>query len=129
MRRRHELTDEQWERLKPLLPAQKPKTGRPGKDHRQIINGILWILHTGAPWRDLPERFGPCQTVYSRFNKWRQEGRWQRLFEQVQTEAEQQGQIDGDVHFVDSSIVRAHQNAACIQAWFQAGAKKGARRH
>src|ERR1044071_9641813 len=64
---RHELTDQQWEQLRPLLPPQKPPTGRPAADHRRILNGILWLLRTGAPWRDLPERYGPWQTVASRF--------------------------------------------------------------
>ena len=82
--RRHELTDEQWERLEPLLPPQKPKTGRPNKDHRTIINGILWILRTGAPWRDLPERYGPWSTVASRFYRWQQAGIWQRVLEALQ---------------------------------------------
>ena len=77
--KRHELTDDQWERLAPLLPPQRPSTGRPAKDHRTIINGILWILKTGAPWRDLPERFGPRQTVYSRFRRWQQAGIWERI--------------------------------------------------
>jgi len=58
MANRSQLTNEQWERIEPLLPPQKPKTGRPAQDHRMILNGILWILHTGAPWRDLPERCG-----------------------------------------------------------------------
>lgn len=118
MIRRHELTDEQWERLKPLLPPQKPRTGRPATDHRQIVNGILWILRTGAPWRDLPERYGPWQTVYGRFNRWRQEGLWQQVFERLLAEADAQGKVEWEIHFVDSSIVRAHQHAA--------GAKKGA---
>jgi putative transposase of IS4/5 family DUF4096/integrase-like protein len=69
--RRHELTDQQWERLQPLLPPQKPPTGRPAADHRRILNGILWLLLTGAPWRDLPERYGAWQTVASRFYRWR----------------------------------------------------------
>lgn len=118
MRHRHALTDEQWDKLEPLLPPQKPAgRGRPRKDHRTIINGILWILRTGAPWRDLPERYGPWQTVYSRFNKWRKEGLWRRLFKRLQAEADSQGDIEWEVHFVDSTIVRAHQHAA--------GAKKG----
>ena len=62
---RHELTNSQWERLQPLLPPQKPKTGRPAADHRRILNGIRWLLRTGAPWRDLPERDGPWGTVAS----------------------------------------------------------------
>ncbi len=57
--RRHELTDDHWDRLAPLLPPQRPTTGRPAKDHRTVLNGILWVLRTGAPWRDLPERYGP----------------------------------------------------------------------
>ena len=68
---RGELTNEQWERLKPWLPPQKPYTGRPARDHRCIINGILWIIRTGALWRDLPEHYGPWQTVASRFYRWR----------------------------------------------------------
>ena len=75
---RGDLTDDQWRRLKPLLPPQKPGTGRPGKDHRTVINGILWILRTGSPWRDLPERFGPWATVASRFYRWRKQGLWLR---------------------------------------------------
>ena len=80
MRRRHELTDEQWKKLKPLLPPQKPETGRPRKDHRGIINGILRMLSTGAPWRDLPERYGPWQKVYGRFNRSQKQGLRQALF-------------------------------------------------
>lgn len=121
MKRRHELTDEQWKTLKPHLPSQKPHTGRPRKNHRQIINGILWILNTGAPWRDLPERYGPWQTVYSRFNKWREEGLWKELFQQLQVEADESDDLTWEIHFVDSSIVRAHQHAA--------GAKKGGIKH
>src|SRR3954447_10977741 len=62
-KRRYELTDAQWARLEPLLPPEKPWTGRPNDDHRQILNGILWVLNSGAPWRDLPRRYGPVGTV------------------------------------------------------------------
>ena len=85
--RRHELTDEHWERLTPLLPPEKPATGRPNKDHRTILNGILWILRTGAPWRDLPERYGPWHTVYSRFRRWQQAGIWDEVLRVLQAEA------------------------------------------
>lgn len=112
MAKRHELTDEQWEQLKPMLPPQKPKMGRPPRSHRQMINGILWVLKTGAPWRDVPERYGPWQTVYTRFNQWRKQGIWKRLFKQLQQQAEIEGQIDWEVHFVDGSTVQAHQHAA-----------------
>ena len=68
--KRQDLIDTQWERLQPLLPPQKPRTGRPNLDHRWIVNGILWLLRTGAPWRDVPERYGPWRTVASRFYRW-----------------------------------------------------------
>jgi transposase len=118
MVRRHELSDAQWERLQPLLPPQQPTTGRPAHDHRLIINGILWRLATGVPWRDLPERYGPWQTVYSRFRRWQQAGVWDRLLAALQTEGDAAGHLDWSLHFVDGSTVRAHQHAA--------GAKKGA---
>jgi transposase len=110
--RRGELTDEQWRRLQPLLPPEKPWTGRPNEDHRQILNGILWIQRTGAPWRDLPERYGPTGTVSSRFYRWRAAGIWQRVLSGLQAEADQRGEVDWDLHFVDATIVRAHQHAA-----------------
>lgn len=118
MRRRHELTDAQWERLAPLLPPQCPATGRPAHDHRRIVNAILWRLTTGVPWRDLPERYGPWQTVYSRFRRWQQAGVWDRLLAAVQAEGDAAGALDWSVHFLDGTTVRAHQHAA--------GAKKGA---
>src|ERR687896_2566775 len=69
-----DLTDAQWERLRPLLPPQKPPTGRPAKDHRTVVNGILWVLRTGCPWRCLPERYGSWKTVSSRFYRWQKVG-------------------------------------------------------
>ena len=114
---RGELTQEQWERIQPLLPAQKPKTGRPSLSHRQVINGILWVLRTGAPWRDLPKRYGAWQTVSGRFYRWQRNGLWQQLLEELQHQAETIGQVNWEIHYVDGSIVRAHQHAA--------GAKRG----
>jgi len=118
MRRRHELSDAQWKRLRPLLPPQRAETGRPAKDHRTVVNAILWRLRTGAPWRDLPERFGPWQTVYSRFRRWQQAGVWDRVLAALQAEADAAGELDWSLHFLDGTTVRAHQHAA--------GAKKGA---
>jgi transposase len=109
---RHKLSDAQWRRLAPLLPPQKPRVGRPNRPHRRIINGILWILATGAPWRDLPAQYGSWHTVSSRFYRWRQAGIWQRLLQALQCRADDQGQVDWSVHFIDSTIVRAHQHAA-----------------
>lgn len=119
--RRHELTNEQWERLAPLLPPVKPKVGRPNLDHRQILNGIRWRLRTGAPWRDLPERYGNWKTVYSRFRRWQQQGIWDRILAALQVEEDAQGKLDWTIHFVDGSVVRAHQHAA-------GAAKKGTKR-
>lgn len=117
-KRRHELDDEQWAQLAALLPPEKPKTGRPSLAHRQVVNGILWVLRTGAPWRDLPERYGNWKTVYSRFRRWREAGIWDQVFAAVQQNADRRGEVEWEIHFVDGSIVRAHQHAA--------GAKKGA---
>jgi transposase len=117
MVRRHELTDEQWERLQRLLPPQKPATGRPGNDLRIVLNGILWITRTGAPWRDLPERYGSWKTLSSRFYRWRKAGVWDRILSELQRQADAEGKIEWAVHYVDSTVVRAHQHAA--------GAKKG----
>lgn len=115
--RRGDLTNAQWEKLKPLLPAQKPIVGRPSQDHRTTINGILWILRTGAPWRDLPERYGSWQTVCGRFYRWRKPGLWARILAQLQQQADHEGNLNWDIHFVDGSVIRAHQHAA--------GAKRG----
>jgi transposase len=116
--RRHELTDDQWTGLATLLPPQRPRTGRPAKDHRTVLNGILWILRTGAPWRDLPGRYGTWQTVYSRFRRWQEAGIWDQVLRTLQAEAAYDDTLDGSLIMIDGSNVRAHQHAA--------GAKKGA---
>jgi transposase len=79
MRHRHELTDEQWARVAPLLPPQKPATGRPARDHRPMRNAMLWLHATGTQWRDLPERYGPWQRVATRFYRWVARARPARL--------------------------------------------------
>jgi len=114
---RGDLTNTQGERLQPLLPPQKPKTGRPAVDHRRILNGMLWMLRTGAPWRDLPERYGPWRTVASRFYRWQRAGIWAQLLAAVQAQADAHGQLNWDMHDIDGTMIRAHQYAA--------GAKKG----
>ena len=110
--RRLDVTDEQWRRLEPLLPPERPRTGRPNHDHRRVVSGMLWIHRTGAPWRDLPERYGPVGTVSSRFYRWCRAGVWDRILSALQAEADARGEIDWDLHFVDATIVRAHQHAA-----------------
>jgi len=109
---RGDLTDSQWEKIKPLLPPQKAWTGKPAHDHRQIINGILWILRTGAPWRDLPNCYGVHSTVSSRFYRWRKAGIWEQILAGLQQIADAEGRIDWEVHMGDTTVVRAHQHAA-----------------
>ena len=75
---RGEITDKAWERMAPLLPENGQRGGQ-WQDHRKVVNGILWKLRTGAPWRDLPERYGPWQTCYDRLVRWRRDGIWDRL--------------------------------------------------
>jgi len=106
---RFDLTDEEWAIIAPLLPA--PGRGPKRKDDRMVLDGIFYILRTGAPWRDLPERYGPRTTVYNRYNRWGKRGVWRSIFEALAHEGE-----DALV-FIDASIVKAHRAAA--------GSKKG----
>lgn len=123
---RFDLTDRQWATLQPLLPPEKPRTGRPNHDHRRILNGILWVHRTGAPWRDLPEeRYGPVGTVSSRFYRWRRTGVWDQILAALQAAAAARGDLDWDLHVVDATIVRAHQHAAGAR---RTGEKRGSRR-
>jgi hypothetical protein len=75
------LTDEHWEQIRPLLPPQKPQTGRPAVEHRLVVEGMLWVVRTGSSWRELPERFGPWSTVASRYQRWVKEGLWARILQ------------------------------------------------
>lgn len=84
--RRGDLTDAEWERLRPLLPVSNRRCGR-WRNHRQVIDGILHRVRTGVQWRDLPERFGPWKTFYERHRLWSADGTWERLLRQVQAEA------------------------------------------
>ena len=106
------LTDAIWDKLGPLLPAETGRKCRPAKDNRKMVEGILWRFRTGAPWRDLPEPFGPWESVYSRFNRWSKAGVWERAFAALRSD------IDDEWNFMDGTIVKAHQHAA--------GGKKGA---
>ena len=96
MRRRHERSDAEWARLARRLPPRKP--GAPRKDDRLVINGILWKLATGAPWRDLPERYGPWPSVDTRFRRWTRAGVWDRIVAAVQRQTDAAGQLDWRVH-------------------------------
>ena len=111
---RGEITDKAWEQIAPLLPENGQRGGQ-WQDHRKVVNGILWKLRSGAPWRDLPERYGPWQTCYDRFVRWRRDGTWDRLLEHLQTKSDAVGGVEWVVS-VDSSVVRAHQHAAGARA-------------
>ena len=108
--RRHELTDEQWQAIEPLLPPSGTK-GRPRVDDRRVINGMLYKAKTGIAWRDLPERYGPWKTIYTRFWRWSRDGTLSMLVARTRVIAEAINELDREVS-VDSSIVRAHQHAA-----------------
>jgi transposase len=108
--RRGGLTDDAWERIAPLLP-ENGRRGKQRRDHRTVIDGILWKLRTGAPWRDLPERYGPYQTCHDRFVRWRRDGTWDRLLAHAQTKSDAVGDLAWEVS-VDSTLARAHQHAA-----------------
>jgi transposase len=110
--RRHELTDEQWVAIQDLLPKRTATTGRTPSDPRLMLNGIFWVLCTGAPWRDLPLRFGPWQTVYDHFRNWRKAGVFARILEALQLKLDQKGLIDWDLWCVDGASVRAARAAA-----------------
>jgi len=111
------LTDAEWARLAPLLLPQPPKTGsrggRPNKDHRLVVEGMLWILRTGAPWRDLPKDYGPQSTVANQFYRWWRAGILERVFAALLADGDARGALDWLLHYLDGTVVRTHQHAAC----------------
>ena len=109
MKRRYELTDEQWERVRGLLPPERGRKARPAKDNRMMVNGMVWVLRTGAPWRDLPLHFGPWNSVYTRFSRWSRSGVMSRLLRELAKDA------DRDAVMIDATIVRVHQDARRVQ--------------
>ena len=111
-RRRCEIPDSEWERIKDMLPPERTgKQGRPSGDNRTALNGILWIARSGAAWRDLPERYGSWSTLYDKFVRWSESGVIQKIFESLTEDADMQ-----DLS-MDSTAIRVHQHAS--------GAKKG----
>ena len=116
---RYDLTDFEWSVIEPILPMDR--RGPKPRNNRRVLNGIFWVLRTGAPWRDLPERYGPYTSAYNRFNRWRKAGIWDHLMDAVVKA------YDGNVQMIDSSIVRVHQHASGakkrveIVAWAEAG--------
>jgi len=105
------LSDDQWQQIQDLLP-QNGKRGGQWKDHRLMIDGILWALSDGGRWRNLPERFGPWQTVYHRFRSWTRKGVWDRILRHLQARKMHSGEIDWSLFCIDGTVIRAHQSAA-----------------
>ena len=106
MAKRYELSDSSWEMIEDLI-TQNQKTGRPRNDDRLMLNGILWVLCSGAAWRDMPERFGPWSTVYQRFRDWRNRGAFDQMLKRLHIRLNEQGLIDLDTWMIDSTAVRA----------------------
>jgi transposase len=103
---RHEISQSAWERIEHLLPGRPGDVGVTAADNRLFINAVYWIAKTGAPWRDLPARFGRWNSVFQRFNRWSKKGVWQRVAEALSDDA------DLEWLLIDSTVVRAHQHAA-----------------
>jgi transposase len=110
--KRHEVSEEEWAILDPLIPKSGARTGRPPRDRREMLNGVLWVLSTGAAWRDLPERFGPWQSVYEYFSTWRGNGVFDAIIDALHVRLDQSGQIDWDLWCIDGSSARATRAAA-----------------
>ena len=103
--KRYELSEAQWARIAPLLPGKAADPGRTGSDNRLFVNGVLWVLRSGAHWRDLPERYGKYKTVHKRFTRWAAAGVWEQVFAMLVKDRSNQYLL------IDSTIVRAHQQA------------------
>ena len=111
--RRYALRDDQWERIKDLLPGRDGYVGGTAKDNRLFVEAVLYRYRAGIPWRDLPERFGDFRVVHTRFSRWSKSGVWQRVFEVLAQEA------DNEYAMIDSTIVRAHQHSAGVKGGMQ----------
>lgn len=106
MAKRYELSDEQWTRICDLVPGKAGDPGRTGVDNRRFVDGVLWVLRSGAHWHDLPPRYGKWKSVHKRFTRWAKAGVWERIFAVLTRDR------DNDYLMLDSTIVRAHQQAA-----------------
>ena len=104
------LSDDQWELIEPLLPPQRSGKGRPMRDHRQVVEGVIYRYRCGLAWRDLPASFGPWQTVWKRHRRFSEDGTWDKIHQALLARADHAGEVDWTVS-VDSTINRAHQHA------------------
>ena len=120
-RYRYEISDDGWAQIEDIV-APPQTMGRPRRDDRKMLNGIFWVLCSGAKWRDLPERYGPWSTVYDRFRKWRDDGTFEAVLSRLQLKLREDGLMDLDTWMIDATSVRATRAAA-------GGGKKGARKN
>ena len=111
MSRRYELTDQQFALLEDLLPRNGERGGQLN-DHRTTLDGIFWILRTGAQWRELPERYGKWKSVNDRFNRWRKDGIFDRILQRLHRKLDERGRIDDDLRLIDATNIRASRSAA-----------------
>jgi transposase len=107
----YRLSDEQWQKIQDLLP-QNGQRGGQWKDHRLMIDAILWALSDGGRWRNVPSEFGPWQSVYDRFRSWTRRGLWDRILRHLQARKMNSGEIDWQLFAIDGTVIRAHQSAA-----------------
>ena len=105
MLHRHDISDRAWEIIEPHLPGRHGTRSRPAQDNRRFINAVIWILRTGAPWRDLPPEYGNWNTTHRRFTRWRDKGIWAKLFELVKQDA------DFEWLMIDASYIKVHPHA------------------
>jgi transposase len=110
--KRHALSDQQWSWIQGLLPAERGGRGRPWNNHRRTIDGIMWVLWTGAPWRDLPAEYGPFTSVHDRLSRWAKDGTWKRIQESLLLVLYASGRLDADLWFIDGTSIRASRAAA-----------------
>lgn len=108
--KRHDLTDEEWDLLSPLLPAH-PRQGHRWNDHRTVINGVMFRSRSGCAWRDLPGQYGNWKTVYNRHRRWSLDGTWEKVLDGLRAGADEAEGADWTIS-ADSTIARAHQHAA-----------------
>jgi transposase len=105
--KRYELTEVQWQKIEPVLPGKKSDPGRTAQDNRLFVNAVLWVLRSGAFWSDLPERYGNWKSHHKRFTRWAKAGVWEKIFEVLTDDPK------NEYAMIDSTIVRAHQQAVC----------------
>ena len=122
-----DLTNEQWQQLEPLIPKSKARPGQPGRpprDPREVLNGILWVLRTGAPWMDMPDRYPPYQTCHRRFQQWTRSGVFAKILTALAEDLRSRGGLDLSEGFIDGTFAPAKKGAT---AWAPRNAEKAAK--